>query len=88
MDLGVTEYVALAMIAALVANTLCRRPLVVNLAGAATLSVLNMVHEASLVGYNVNPGWAPFMFVLGFVLALPVFAGVGSVFHCWREFHD
>jgi hypothetical protein len=83
---GVGEYVALAALLAVILHSLTRRYLVASLAGAVVCSIGNMVHEAWLAGFEVNPGWAPFMFIAGMALAWPVIFIAGLPFLIWRRY--
>lgn len=77
---GVPEYVVFVAVVAVVFHLLIRRWLVACPIGAIVCSLANMLHEAWLVNFEVNIAWAPFMFVVGCVLAAPVFAVVGMPF--------
>jgi hypothetical protein len=82
---GVKEYVAIAAIVALILHALTRRYRAASLGGAVICSIGNIVGEAWQVSFEVNPGWAPFMFIAGLVLALPVCLVVGLPFLYWRQ---
>jgi hypothetical protein len=77
---GVGAYLAVVAVVALVVHSFIRRFGVSCLAGAVLSSVLNLVHEAWLVGFKVNLGWGPPLFIVGVLLALPVCLVVGLPF--------
>lgn len=77
---GVPEYLLFATLVAFVLHAVSRRYVVCSLGGAAACSVLNLVHEAWLADWQVNPGWGPPMFLAGAVLALPVCCLAGLPF--------
>lgn len=82
---GIEEYLLFALGLAVVAHALSRSYLLGAFGGAAACSMLNLVHEAWLADWQVNPGWAPPLFVAGFVLALPAFWAVGLPFLAARS---
>jgi hypothetical protein len=85
---GVEAYLGVVALVALILHGLTRRYLGASLAGAAFCSIANMVHEAWLAGFEVNPGWAPVMFFAGMLLALPVCLAVGLPFVWWRQYRS
>jgi hypothetical protein len=82
---GVGEYVAVAALVAIIVHALIPRYLAASVIGATLSSIGNMAHEAWLAGFQVNPGWAPFLFIAGLVLASPVSFAVGLPFLIWRQ---
>ena len=82
---GVPEYVAVVAVAAATLHLLIRRYVVASVAGAVLSSVGNMVHEAWLADFRVNPGWALPLFIVGLLLSLPVCLVIGLPFLGWRH---
>src|SRR5262249_53672952 len=68
-----------------VLHSFSRRFGVCCLGGAALCSALHLFYEAWSAGFRVNLGWGPPMFVLGFVVALPVCLVVGLPFRFARR---
>lgn len=82
---GVNEYVALAAVVGLVIHMLTHRYVGASAVGAGLSSVGNLAHEAWLTGFDVNPGWALPMFLVGSILAFPACLVVGLPFPLWRR---
>ena len=77
---GIVEYLLFSAVVTLALNSLRGGYAASTLGGAAASSLLNLLHEAWLADWRVNIGWGPPMFIIGFVLALPVCALVGLPF--------
>jgi hypothetical protein len=85
---GVPEYLLFVAVIALVLHAVSGQYLACTIGGAVACSILNLVHEAWIAGWQVNPGWAPPMFIVGVLLALPVCGVVGLPFlgtRYWRR---
>jgi hypothetical protein len=67
---GVPEYLAVVAAVAVILHVLVRRWLAACAIGTVFCSTVNLVHEAWLVNFKVNIGWAPFEFVSGCVRGL------------------
>lgn len=52
---------------------------------AVISSIFNLIHEAALAQWEVNPGWALPLFFVGLLYALPVSALVGLPFLALRR---
>lgn len=74
---GVTEFLLCALFIGTIWHAFCRHYALCTFGGSALCSILNLVHEAWLVNWQVNVGWGPPMFVVGTLLALPVCALAG-----------
>jgi hypothetical protein len=81
---GVGEYLAFASVVAIIAHSLVRWFAVACLTGAALCSFLTLFFEAWAVGFRVNIAWFPPMFVIGALLALPLFCVIGLPFRAIR----
>lgn len=69
---GVYEYLLFVAIVAFALPALSRRYLFCKLAGAPLCSALNLIHKSWLANWQVNLAWAPPMFLIGCLFALPV----------------
>jgi len=82
---GILEYAGLTAVMAIFAHAAVRRYFIACTVAAAGASFLNLLHETWLADFAVNLGWAPPMYLAGFLLAFPVAALVGLPFHVWRQ---
>jgi hypothetical protein len=80
MGYGFWTYIALAAAVGVVLHSFSGRFGACCLGGAALCSALSLFVSAWSVGFRVNLGWAPPMFVVGFVVALPACLVVGLPF--------
>ena len=71
------EYLLLAGSLGLILHWASRRYLACTIGGAAACSILSMLYGAWQAGWQVNPGWALPMFIVGTILALPACAIAG-----------
>lgn len=78
---SVWEYTLLVVAVSIVSHTVFRRYFPCVIVCSMTCSLLNLLHESWLAGWNVNPGWAPPLLFWGAVIALPVAAVVGITPH-------
>jgi hypothetical protein len=74
---GIPEYLAFAALVASLFHIASGRFVACTIAGAATCSILNLIHETWLAHGQVNLGWAPPMFIIGVIIALPACAAAG-----------
>ncbi|MDC0936727.1 hypothetical protein OAS39_10610 [Pirellulales bacterium] len=77
---GVGQYLCFAAVVSLVMHIGVRQYIIACVAIVVVSSLANMLHEAWLVDFDVNIGWAPFMFVAGVLLASPIACIVGLPF--------
>lgn len=82
---GVFEYAGLTAVMAIIAHAAIRRYFIACTVAAAVTSFLNLLHGAWLADFDVNLGWAPPLYLAGFLVAFPVAALVGLPFHVWRQ---
>lgn len=82
---GIWGYIAFAATMAIVSHVLVKRFVLACLGGAALSPILCMIFEAWITGSAIKPGWALPMFVLGGIIALPVFLFVGWLFVIFRD---
>jgi hypothetical protein len=81
---GFWAYLALAAAVGVVLHSFSGRFGACCLGGAALCSALKLLIEAWSTGFRVNLAWGPPMFVVGFVIALPVCLVVGFPFRFAR----
>jgi len=74
---GVGEYLLLVALVAFISHAIIRSYAACIFGVAALCSILNLLHEAWTANWQVNIGWGPPMFIVGFAMALPVCALVG-----------
>jgi hypothetical protein len=83
---GVTEYLAVTLVVAVIVHLVIRKYVVAGIATAMLSSIANLVHEAWIADFQVKPGWVLPLYIAGFVLALPA-SFLGGIPHLfWREY--
>ena len=82
---GISAYLLFVLLISLVWHAFSRRYVFSTVGAAALCSMLNLIHEAWLVDWQVNLGWGPPMFIVGWLLALPISALAGLPWLIYRS---
>ena len=88
MFTGVGPYLIIAAVVGVISHGLSQHFLAGSLMGAAASAALNLAHETYEAGGQLNLGWAPFLLVAAFVLALPATLAAGVPFLLIRHRRD
>jgi hypothetical protein len=88
VSIGVPQYLLFAVFVALIAHAASRNYALSTYGAAAACAVVGFaydVYPAILAGKHLNLGFAPLLFSVELVFALPVCAGVGLPFIYFRR---